>query len=153
MSTVTSCNAISMHELLLELLLNFNMLLIRCPRRCDDVNHFLSLNHSTPHHTTSHHTSSDSIPHLPSLHVYVCQRNLSLLVSQLCSAAAHTPSAVTLHCEQVLCDVSRFDPPRFIQAVLPYTATTGNEGTCVLTRAHEHTKFALVNAFFNFFNY
>ena len=54
-----------------------------------------------------------------------------MLVSQLCLASAHTPSAVTLHCEQILCDVSRFDPPSFIQTLLPYTTTSGNEGTFV----------------------
>lgn len=133
MCTLTSSDVISTLEWLLELLLIFTVLPVRCSTRCDDVSHFISLNH-----TTSHDTSSHSTPHLLSLYVYIYQRKLSLLVSQLCSAAAHTPSAVTLHCEQVLCDVSRFDPPRFIQVVLPYTATTGKEGTYAHVLVHVH---------------
>lgn len=150
MCTVT-CNVMIMLKLLLEFFLTCNVLLMICSICCDDVNHFLSLSHTTPHHTISHDTASHFNPLLLSLYVYICQRNLSLLVSQLCAAAAHTPSAVTLHCEQVLCDVSRFDPPRFIQAVLPYTATAGNEGTYVHTYVHVHVHNVRIKAvLFNF---
>jgi hypothetical protein len=38
--------------------------------------------------------------------------------------------AINLHCEQILCDLSRFDPPRFIRIAVPYATvpTGGSEG-------------------------
>ena len=42
--------------------------------------------------------------------------------------------AINLHCEQILCDLSRFDPPRFIRIAVPYATvpTGGSEGTTLL---------------------
>ena len=59
---------------------------------------------------------------------------MNLMVSRLCQAAAFAPMAINLHCEQILCDLSRFDPPRFIRIAVPYATvpTGGSEGTTLL---------------------
>ena len=45
---------------------------------------------------------------------------MNLMVARLCLSAAFVPVAITLHAEQILCDLSRFDAPRFIRIALPY---------------------------------
>ena len=54
---------------------------------------------------------------------------MELLVSRLCQAAAFSPVAVTLHCEQILADLAPLDAPRFVRLVLPYaTVVPDNAG-------------------------
>ena len=53
---------------------------------------------------------------------------MNLMVSRLCLSAAFVPVAVTLHSEQILCDLSRYDPPRFIRIALPYATVPSDIG-------------------------
>ena len=43
-------------------------------------------------------------------------------MTRLTPAAAFAPVAVTLHCEQILSDLSALDPPRFIKLISQYVA-------------------------------
>lgn len=45
---------------------------------------------------------------------------MELLVSRLCQSADFAPTAVTIHCEEILGAVSQLDPIRFIKIILPF---------------------------------
>ena len=53
---------------------------------------------------------------------------MNLMVGRLCLSAAFVPVAVTMHSEQILCDLSRYDPPRFIRIALPYATLPSDAG-------------------------
>lgn len=60
---------------------------------------------------------------------------MNLLISRLCLSAAFVPEAITLYSEQILCDFSRYDAPRFIRIALPYATLLSNEN--VLRENHQ----------------
>jgi hypothetical protein len=51
---------------------------------------------------------------------------MDLLTNRLCQAASLAPVAVTLHCEQILIDLSKFDGHRMLRILMPFAVTFAN---------------------------
>jgi hypothetical protein len=63
------------------------------------------------------------------IHLYVCVYiYIYIYIYVYIQAAAFAPVAVTLHAEQILSDLARFDALRFIRIALPYASATSSGG-------------------------
>ena len=143
-----------MLRLLLELHLNSNISPVRCTRCCDDVNHFLSCNHTTPHHIARHFFSFHSSSTL-SVCIYMSEEFIPASVAAVLSCSAHTLSCyAALRAGAVRCQSIRslsLHPSRV--ALHCHCWEWRYVSTCARACAHEHSMLALVNVFINFYHY
>jgi hypothetical protein len=54
---------------------------------------------------------------------------MELITTRLCQVVEYAPSAIILHCEQILADLGGLDPLRFLHLLIPYSNAIDSKGS------------------------